>query len=775
MRLLLRLFTYFIGLAMSGALFAGVVVALFYFHYDAQLPEVESLRDVHFKVPLRIYTKDGLLMGEYGEERREPVTYDQIPQRVVNAFLAAEDDRFFEHPGVDYQSLVRAAVELLKSGQRRQGGSTITMQVARNFFLSPEKTYERKIKEILLAMKIEREMSKEEILALYLNQIYLGHRAYGVAAAAKVYYGKTLDELTLAQTAMIAGLPKAPSKFNPIADPDRALARRSYVLDRMRQLGFIGEDDYKAASEAPITAHAYRPDIQFEAGYVAEMARAYIVDRFGEEEAYTGGYSVYTSIEPRLQSAAERALQSALDAYDQRHGYRGVESHVDGATDVAALEGFDRIGPLEPALVLSVGEREAELLLKDDTRLTLPWGGIDWAAPYVSERSTGARPKTAGDVLAAGDVIRILQVEDEEGAKTWRLAQLPAVQGALVSVDPVSGAIKALVGGYDFFQSKFNRAVQARRQPGSGFKPFIYSAALDAGYTPATLVNDAPVVIEDLSLPQRFWKPANASRKFYGPTPLRKGLALSRNMVSIRLLRSIGPERAVAHLPNFGFDAGGFQPNLSLALGTGEVTPLQMAAAYSVFANGGYLVEPYFVDRIEQEGGREVYRAEPLLACESCLSTELGNPNAPQTAQRTLSPENRFLMYSMLRDVVQYGTAVRAKALGRSDIAGKTGTTNEYRDAWFNGFNQSLVAIVWVGHDDFTPLGRREEGGRAALPAWVGYMKEALKDVPETLPTQPPGIEVREEEYFDTTVTVDYQPDVIPVGSDEPLPEETLF
>lgn len=786
MRFLTRFLAYVGGLLLSGLLLGGVAAALLYFHFEAQLPDVESLRDVRLQVPLRIYSRDGLLIGEYGEQRREPVTYDEIPERVVQAFLAAEDDRFFEHPGVDYRGLVRAALEVVRTGERRQGGSTITMQVARNFFLTPEKTYERKIKEILLAMKIEREMSKEEILALYLNKIYLGQRAYGIAAAARVYYGKALDQLTLAETAMIAGLPKAPSRYNPIASPERAVERRNYVLGRMAELGFITEAEEGDAREAAISAHAYRPEIQLEAGYVAEMARAYMVERHGEEGAYTGGYHVYTTIDSRLQETAQASLRSALNAYDKRHGYRGPEGNVDpGDTPGAAsvLAGYNRVGRLEPALVTAVGDRDAKLELPGGTVLDLDWSALSWAAPYVSEDRTGSRPKKAADVITPGDIVRVVQEPNEGGELVWRLAQLPAVQGALVSLDAQDGAVRALVGGYDYFHSKFNRAVQAKRQPGSGFKPFIYSAALDAGYTPATLVNDAPVVIEDPSLPRGFWKPANYGRKFYGPTPLRRGLALSRNLISIRVLRSIGVERVLDHLDNFGLDSSRFPRGLSLALGVGEVTPWEMARGYAVFANGGFLIEPFIVDRIDQEGVGEVYRAQPLEACEACSALDASGPQVRDTAPRTLTAENRFLMYSMMRDVVQYGTATRAKSLGRGDIAGKTGTTNDYRDAWFNGYNPSVVTVVWVGHDDFTPLGRREAGGRAALPAWIDYMKVALEGTPETLPELPPGIEERTmtagdktyTEYFDSTVTPDFTPEAATSAIESERPEDGLF
>ena len=511
-----------------------------------------------------------------------------------------------------------------------------------------------------------------------------------------------------------------------------------------------------------------------------------MVERYGEEEAYTGGYHVHTTIDSELQRAGDDAVRLALDAYDKRHGYRGPEAHVELAgddTDAGALEEYGRVGHLEPALVASVGEKEAEVLLKDGARLTLPWDAMAWAAPYVSTGRTGSRPKRAGDVLTPGDIIRILQQPTGEGELKWRLAQIPDVQGALVSLDPQSGAVSAVIGGYDYFYSKFNRAIQARRQPGSGFKPFIYSAALAAGYSPATLVNDTPVVIEDPSLPAGFWKPANYGKKFFGPTPLRRGLAKSRNLISIRVLRSIGIERTLEHLDRFGLDAARFPRGLSLALGVGEVTPWEMARAYAVFANGGFLIEPYFVGRIDQEGVGEVYKAQPLGVCSACGPFSVDGPQMRDSAPQTLSAENRFLMYSMMRDVVQYGTATRAKALGRQDLAGKTGTTNDYRDAWFNGYNESLVTIIWVGRDDFTPLGRGEAGARTALPGWVKFMEVALQGVPETLPQQPAGIEAREitaggktyTEYFDTTVAMDFTPEFSESSAEAERPEDELF
>jgi penicillin-binding protein 1A len=766
-----RLLRFLFWILVLGLLAGFAAAGWVYVYLVPKLPETEQLRDVRFQVPLRVYSREGLLIAEFGEKRRIPLVYQQIPEVMVQAILAAEDDRFFQHPGVDYQGLVRAAVELVLTGERRQGGSTITMQVARNFFLTREKTFLRKINEILLALRIERELPKEEILALYLNKIYLGNRAYGVGAAAQVYYGRSLDELTLAQTAMIAGLPKAPSRDNPIANPARALERRAYVLKRMASLGFITPEQLAEALAAPVTASLHSAEIELPAPYVAEMVRADLVERYGEE-AYTMGYGVHTTIDARLQRAAGPAVRNALDAYDERHGYRGPEAHFDLAPDAdqgqlqSLLAEHDPIGELVPALVLTVEERAARVLLRDGAIVTVEWEGLKWARPLIDENRRGRAPKQASDILSRGDLVRLKplepgQSESETGGvdQVWRLAQIPAVEGALVSVDPDNGAIRALVGGYDFFHSKFNRVTQARRQPGSGFKAVIYSAALEAGFTPASLINDAPVVFDDPSL-EGAWRPENYSGKFFGPTRLRVALTKSRNLVSIRLLRAIGIDRAIEHATRFGFSPSELPRNLSLALGSTSVTPLQMARAFSVLANGGYLIDPYLIERIELEGESEpVFQAEPPTVCQSCpeaaassvrvVGTDSGPSEARQTgtealpvaaAPRTISPENHFLMNSMLRDVVRAGTARRARALGRNDIAGKTGTTNDQRDAWFNGFHPSRVAVVWVGFDDSSPLGRGETGGRAALPAWISFMEEALKGVPEELPSMPPGM-----------------------------------
>ncbi len=735
-----------------GLLAGGVTLAALYFYLEPQLPSTENLRNVRFQVPLRVYSADGRLIAEFGEKRRIPLGYDEIPETVIQAFLAAEDDRFFEHPGVDYQGLLRAAVQLALTGERRQGGSTITMQVARNFYLSSEKTFTRKLNEILLALRIEQDLTKEEILELYLNKIYMGQRAYGIGSAAQVYYGKPVGELGLAQVAMIAGLPKAPSRFNPIADPERAVERRDYVLGRMLKLGFISDEMARSAMLQPVTAELHTAQIEAEAPYVAEMVRAEMVERHGAD-AYTEGFSVYTTIDTRHQLAANTSVRQGLEAYDRRHGYRGPEHRVtlEGEPTDEELEshmaGTAPVAGLRPGLVVRVGDEGAEVYLGRGERVTLKPEAVAWARPYIDENHRGAAPKSLGDVLTAGDLVRVRRGEGEKGSIEWQLAQVPDVAGALVSLDPADGRILALVGGYDFFESKFNRVTQARRQPGSGFKAFIYSAALEAGYTPASVINDAPVVFDDPSL-ESAWRPENYSGKFFGPTRLRYALTKSRNLVSIRLLREMGVEHAVEHAARFGFDPADLPRNLSLALGSGAVTPLQMASAYAVLANGGYRVAPYFIDRVEDSEGSVIYAAGPARVCEACVQesaapeTAPGEPGAPSPpiAPRVISPQNHYLMNSMMRDVITRGTARQARSLGRGDLAGKTGTTNEQRDAWFNGFNHAVVAVAWVGFDSSRPLGRGEVGGKAALPIWISYMEEALQGVEEKPLRMPPGM-----------------------------------
>ncbi len=766
-------------LLLAGALAVGGTIGAIYVYVVPSLPDTADLRDVRFQVPLRVYSRKHKLIAEFGEMRRIPLRYGEIPKRMVQAFVAAEDDRFFEHPGVDIQGLIRAGLQLMLTGERRQGGSTITMQVARNFFLSRTKTFSRKLHEILLALQIDRDLSKEEILELYLNKIYLGNRAYGVGAAAQVYYGGSVAELDLAQTAMIAALPKAPSRVNPVASPERAIERRNYVLGRMAELGFVSKEEASRAMRAPVTARLHTAGAEVDAPYVAEMARSEMVERYGPD-AYTNAYEVLTTLDARFQEEATAALRGALDDYDRRHGYRGPEGHVDiGAADAPGhwaelLSERQPVGSLLPALVVGVEDKSVKVALKDGGTETIDWDGLKWAAPLIDENRRGAAPKTAGDVLKRGDLIRIQAIEGsgDKEPRRWRLAEVPAVEGAMVVVDPTDGAIRALIGGYDFARSKFNRVTQAHRQPGSGFKPFIYSAALEAGFTPASLINDAPVVFADAGT-EEAWRPENYSRQFFGPTRLRVALAKSRNLVSIRLLRAIGIDRAISHAALFGFDPDELPRNLSLALGTASVTPLQMARGFAVLANGGFRVEPYLINRIDLEGQGTVFQADPARVCKTCetpvasspaegasASTPAANPNLtaaqPATqaqsqaqsqsqqpghvAPRVISPENYYVMNSMLRGVIREGTGVRARSLGRNDIAGKTGTTNDQRDAWFNGFHPTLVAIVWVGFDNFAPLGRAETGGHAALPAWIAFMGQALKGVPEELPVMPPDM-----------------------------------
>jgi len=744
----------------------GIIAVGAFLYFSPGLPSVSTLKDVELQVPLKVFSRDGKLIAVYGEKRRQPLQIKDYPQPVIQAFLAAEDDRFYQHPGVDYQGLIRAAIEVLRTGEKRQGGSTITMQLARNFFLGNERTYVRKLREIFLALQIEHELSKDEILELYLNKIYLGNRAYGVGAAADVYYGLSVDELSVSQVAMIAGLPKAPSRFNPIINPGRALVRRNYVLGRMRQLRFIDDETYRNSVEAEVTASRHYPKVEVDAPYIGEMARAFIVDTFGTTEAYNKGYRVYTTIDTRLQQAARQALVKGLRDYDKRHGYRGVESRVEnistetGDIDTAVLDEVlsesIEVGGLIPGVVTSVSKDNIQVYIGADRRVAIDLKSVDWARPYLNENAVGKVPSDFSKMFAIGDVIRVAT----EDSKQWSLAQVPEVSGALISVDPQNGGILALVGGFDYYYSKFNRAVQARRQPGSSFKPFIYSAALDSGYTPASIINDAPVVFEDVAL-EDTWRPQNYSGKFFGPTRLRVALFKSRNMVSIRLLNDMGRRHAMQHVTKFGFDRERLPYDLTLALGSGAVTPLELAKGYTVFANGGYLIEPYLIERIESDKGEVLFSADALLVCETdcqqmqqqisketipskvvtAANTE-SSPlsSGPRFASRVLDKENAYQMVSMMQDVIRRGTGTKAKALGRNDLAGKTGTTNKQHDAWFSGFNGDVVATIWVGFDQDRPLGKREVGGTAALPIWMDYMRAALDGKAENTLQAPEGI-----------------------------------
>ncbi len=718
-----------LGWFFIAALLIGLgLLAVVYFHITPQLPDPKALRTIGFQTPLEVYDRDGTLIATFGDKKRVPIDIDQVPETLIQAFLAAEDARFYQHPGVDLQGLLRASWELVRTGHKRQGGSTITMQVARNFFLSPKKTYERKLKEIFLALKIEQELSKNEILELYLNKIYLGHHAYGIAAAAQIYYGKSLDQLDLAQIAMIAGLPKAPSRFNPISNPSRALERRNYVLQRMYDLGFIEEPQYLSATSQPITASLNRPNHDPSASYIAEWVRSELYQRYGEE-TYTKGFRVFTTLDMKLQSAARKAVQTALHAYDERHGYRGPEGHVDTTapikTKIDVLKSFQLGDDTLPAVVTGISNKTkvAKLLLATGDTIELTWEGIRWARKALPGNRVGRPPRRVDEILQPGDLIRIRK--DTKGQ--WRLAQIPEVQGALLSLDSQTGAILALQGGYDFDLSKFNRATQAQRQPGSGFKPILYTAALESGFTAASLINDAPIIYRTA---ESDWRPENYSGKFYGPTRLRVALRHSRNLVSIRLLQAIGIDRVIETALRFGFKPQQLPRTPTLALGSGTATLLDMGRVFSTFANGGYRIAPYLIERIEIQGGETLEQAHPLKSCERCSDA----------APRIVSPRIHYLMHSLLQDVIRRGTGVRAKQLGRNDLAGKTGTTNDQRDAWFNGYASHIVAISWVGFDSSRPLGKGETGAKAALPMWMEYMKVALKDRPELQFPMPDGL-----------------------------------
>jgi penicillin-binding protein 1A len=765
-----------VGVVVLTSSLLGVVGAGgLYWHLEPQLPSVDALREIRLQVPLRVLSAEGALLAEFGEKRRVPLTLEEIPQPMINAVLASEDDRFYEHPGVDWQGLLRAVAHLLRTGEKGPGGSTITMQVARNFFLGREKTYVRKLNEILLALKIERELSKNEILELYLNKIFLGHRAYGVGAAAQVYYGKPIAQLTLAQTAMIAGLPKAPSRFNPVANPSRAVGRRNYVLGRMSELGFIDKSGFEAAVTAPVTAkvHGQRVDVKA-ANYVAEMARAWMEERFGDA-AYSSGFEVRTTVRAALQDAAVHALRTALIDYDTRHGYRGAEQNgappVGVAQLAAMLSEVPVVGGLRPAVVTQVLDKSAQLYVKDVGAVEVPWQGISWARRYLSENRYGHSPKKAGDVLNPGDLVRVMLVDAprakrkddaaaqgtqaDDARKIWRLSQIPDVEAGFVALSPHDGSIVALVGGFDFFRSKFNRVMQAERQPGSNFKPFVYSAAIEYGFNAGSIINDAPVVFDDPSL-ESAWRPENYSGKFFGPTRFREALYKSRNLVSIRLLRAIGIDYAIDYVARFGFDAERLPRNLSLALGSATVKPIEVATGYAVIANGGFKVSPYLIESVRTDTGVVIYQARPqVAACEECttapstIASPQVSPVAAPTplagdgmpiAPRVVSAENAWVMQSIMRDVIKRGTARKALVLKRNDLAGKTGTTNDQHDAWFSGFSADLVATAWVGFDKLAPLGRRETGGRAALPIWIDFMRVALDGTEQKIMKQPAGL-----------------------------------
>lgn len=719
------------ALTLTGA----VIVMGVYLLLQSQVPDVKALGDTHLQVPMRIFSKDGKLMGEFGDKRRDPVAFDQIPPLLVKAVLATEDARFYEHSGVDFFALARAAVAVIKTGRKSQGGGTVTMQVARNYFLTRKKTLRRKLIEILIALKIDNTFSKDKILSLYLNKIYFGSRAYGVAAAAEVYYGCKLNQLSLAQIAMIAGLPQAPSRNNPIRNPKAALERRHHVLDRMLELHDIDKAAYDVAMQEPVTATYHRLQIDLHAPYVAETVRQALRQRYGKA-AYEMGIDAYTTIDSSQQLAAERALRKGLMAYTKRHGYAGPKAHLSVNEHdhwQESIRTYPDIPHFSVGVVTDLAERSAQVLLKKGDKITLSWDGLSWARPALPGGKRGKPPEKAADILKPGDVIRVQHIGEGENS-TWTLSAVPVVQGALLALNPDTGAISAMVGGFDFKLSSFNRSLQAKRQPGSSFKPFIYSAALHSGLTLASMVNDAPVILED-SGENRYWRPENDTHQFYGPTTLQAGLTHSRNLVSIRLLQRMGIESTVNYVSRFGFDPRHVPHSLSLALGSAELTPLQLAQGYAVLANGGYRVPAHLFARVVMQDKLAWQFKAPRVG-PSCWGAD---KDAEQACQKpVITPQNAYLMSQAMQDVVQHGTGRRARVLKRHDLSGKTGTTNKQVDAWFAGFNRHVVTVVWVGFDNMTSL--HEYGAQAALPTWIDFMGAVLSGAPEAALPQPPGI-----------------------------------
>ncbi|MEW9797376.1 penicillin-binding protein 1A [Alteromonas sp. CYL-A6] len=798
-----------LGTAVGTATLAGI-----YFYIKPELPSVTVLKDVRLQTPMRIYTKDGKLISQYGVKRRIPVKLEDVPQDLINAVLATEDSRFYEHHGIDPIGIARAAISLVLTGEKRQGASTLTMQLARGFFLSREKTYIRKIKEIFIAWHMEQVLTKDEILELYLNKVELGHRAFGFGAAAQVYYGTTLDNLTLAQMATIAGLPKAPSVLNPISGPERSLERRRVVLLRMLDEGYITRQQFEDAAAQPVTARKHGAEIEVDAPYLADLIYSEMVEIYGKEEAETGGYQVFATAPSDLQLAAQNAVVRNLHDYDERHGYRGPVRYLwnqpeqeessdsaiaaegealtlsddmrdipDKQTVLAALQEIPAFAPLVPAAVMAVENQSISVLTVNGETITIDWEGLDWARPYITDNRQGDDPQLASDILNAGAIIYIRQQEGK-----WRLAQIPEVSGALVALNPQNGAVEAVVGGYSFYQSQFNRATQAERQVGSNIKPFVYSAALEHGYTLASIVNDAPINHWD-EASGTAWRPKNSPPEYDGPIRMRMALGKSKNVVSVRLLRGVGLQNTVDHLTKFGFNRDDIPLDETVSLGSSSHTPLEVARAFTVIANGGYLVNPYFIDKVLNEQGDVLWQADPVWACDPCeeapaeteeddierlLAKQLGDvalddPQATpkRPAPQVISSQNAFLVAEMMRTAVRangewskktywLGTGWRARnLLQRTDIHGKTGTTNDSRDTWFSGFHRDLVATAWVGFDDMgRQLGRAtrnqnlinrnperfnwignamiggEDGAKAAGPAWIRFMQEALADKP---------------------------------------------
>jgi len=737
-----------------------------YAYLRPALPDVASLRDVQLQVPLRVYTRDGRLIAAIGDQRRIPVRYEQLPKKLIQAFLATEDDRFFQHHGVDWQGILRAAVANFKAGKISQGASTITMQVSRDMFLTPKRDMKRKMSEVYISLLMETEFTKEEIFSLYVNKIFLGQRSYGVAAAAEVYFGKTLDQLNIAEMATLAGIPTAPSVVNPVASAEAAKVRRTHVLGRMRELNYISQSEFEQANSSPMESRLHGPTIEVDAPYVAEMVRNEMQTKYGDS-IYTAGYRVYTTVDARLENAATVALRTGLLEYDRRHGWRGATAKVELPKSSAEadleleLEEFPVIGGLRPAIVQSVEAKTARIYVKNLGAVTLPWEKMAWARRELPDEKVDRAPTQASDIFSRGDVIYTVGNTRE----SLQFVQVPEAQSALVSVDPKDGAVVALVGGFDFFQSKFNRVTQARRQPGSGFKPFVYAAAFDKGYTPASVVLDAPIVIDSAGMEQA-WRPKEDEGKFFGPIRLREALAHSRNLVSVRLVREIGVDYTRNYVTRFGFDKSQVPDDLTMALGTASLSPLQMVTGYATFANGGFRVTPYYIDRIEDAGGKSLLHAQPVLACSDCgrasepaaaapgrggSSTRAGLLDegahdgktvipAANLAPQVIRPQVAYLLADMMTDVIRHGTGVAARVLNRDDIAGKTGTTNDAHDAWFNGFNGDLVTTVWTGFDQDRTLGEGEQGAHVALPIWIFYEHEALAGAPRHGVPVPDGI-----------------------------------
>ena len=705
------------GLLLVSAAVIGFAVLI---AYD-NLPPIDALTEYRPKIPLKIFTADGALIGEFGEERRAVVRIGEVPASLKQAIVSAEDERFYQHIGVDYIGVIRAAYSNLVSGGRRQGASTITMQVARNVFLSSERTFSRKLHEALLAFKIEASLSKEQILEVYVNQIYLGQRAYGFAAASQTYFGKALNDLSVAEVAMLAGLPKAPSSFNPVVNPKRAKQRQLYVLRRMHELGHINERQLTDAQQAPIAIRKDTNDIELHAEFVAEMVRQALYERY-PEDVYTRGFRVYTTITKADQGYAYSALRRGVIDYDRRHGYRGAEGYLALPSNVTDEQLEDSLADLADtddllaAIVLEASPKAVKAMRRGGETITIGEPGLRFAQKMLDSR---APPNQR---ISRGAIIRV--VRDDKG--NWSITQLPDVESAFVALDPSDGRIRALVGGFDFGRNKFNHVAQAWRQPGSSFKPFIYSAALEKGFTPATVVADEPVIIDAALTGGQAWEPKNYDAKYEGPMRVRAALAKSKNMVSIRIMQSIGAQYAQDFITRFGFEADKHPPYLTMALGAGSVTPLQMARAYGVFANGGYRIDPFLIDKILDDRGNLLAQARPV---------QVG-----KDAQQVLDARNVFVMDSMMREVIRTGTGAKAMSLGRKDLAGKTGTTNDYNDAWFAGYQRNLVAVSWLGFDTPKKLGDKETGGQAALPIWMNFMSRALQGTPNDERKPPEGV-----------------------------------